>query len=70
MEHFKFKRHRCCRENKKCLKRYNRRIGRNNANTRLNLPSFISTIRTEFMFYSERSAEIRQKFRIIVYQSE
>ncbi|KAF0985614.1 hypothetical protein HZS_4522, partial [Henneguya salminicola] len=42
------------------LERYNRRIGENFANAHPNLASFISIIRTEFLYYSERCAEIRQ----------
>ncbi|KAF1742072.1 hypothetical protein MXB_518 [Myxobolus squamalis] len=52
------------------LERYNKRIGENFAKICLNLPSFIPTIRTEFMYHSERSTEIRQNFRGILYQSE
>ncbi|KAF1740263.1 hypothetical protein MXB_4367 [Myxobolus squamalis] len=44
---------------KSALERYNRRIVDNFANAHLNLASFISSIRTEFLYYSERSTEIR-----------
>ncbi|KAF0985828.1 hypothetical protein HZS_6936 [Henneguya salminicola] len=52
------------------LERYNRRIGKNFANAHPNLPSFISMIRSEFQYYSERCTEIRQNSSGIVYQSE
>ncbi|KAF0989710.1 hypothetical protein HZS_7548 [Henneguya salminicola] len=38
------------------LERYSRRIGENFANAHPNLASFISIIRTEFLYYSERCA--------------
>ncbi|KAF0985826.1 hypothetical protein HZS_3842 [Henneguya salminicola] len=55
---------------KNALERHTRRIGENFANANPNLASFISIIRTEFLYYSERCAEIRQNFSGIVYQSE
>ncbi|KAF1740600.1 hypothetical protein MXB_2820, partial [Myxobolus squamalis] len=56
MENSKYK----CQTTNNALERYNRRIGKNFANAYPNLPSFISTIRTEFLYYSERSSENRQ----------
>ncbi|KAF0991488.1 hypothetical protein HZS_4316 [Henneguya salminicola] len=40
------------------LERYHRRIGKHFANAHPNLASFILIIRTEFLYYSERCAEI------------
>ncbi|KAF0988013.1 hypothetical protein HZS_2772 [Henneguya salminicola] len=42
------------------LERYNRRTGENFSNAHPNLASFISIIRTDFLYYPERCAEISQ----------
>ncbi|KAF1743130.1 hypothetical protein MXB_2905 [Myxobolus squamalis] len=70
MEHLKYKCRRYRRKNKNAFARYNRKIRDNFASAHSNLPSFISTITTEFLYYSERSTEIMQNSSGIVYQSE
>ncbi|KAF0992209.1 hypothetical protein HZS_6298 [Henneguya salminicola] len=53
-----------------CLERYNRRIGDFFINAHPNLAEFISVIKAEFYFYSEKYKETRKNARGIVYNRE
>lgn len=52
------------------LERYNRRLGEHFFNAHPNLCFFISVIKKEFLYYSEKCNEIRQNSSGIVYQAQ
>lgn len=52
------------------LERYNRRLGDHFFNAHPNICMFISVIKNEFLYYSEKCKEIRQNFSGIRYQAQ